>query len=247
MLKQECRAGKGRGSSQRMPKATTQAQFSCDALVEGLSLEDCEHMASMGMFAQGDNSFAEEDDPHGIWIGDDGPNTFLFVNEAGVPVTIIMWYMAPNDGQASFMNVKAPKITYSLPWSGDAVVVSLANGVAGGWSAIYDRSTMLSEYGQIDNTFGEFSTGAYATLDVSRLVNMSGNSMTVVVQDQCVANMTRCVYSCFDGTQSCGEAGTYNLLGCRGPNAVESVDLYGNPTGGCQGWSYGGHVEIVLS
>ncbi|KAK1833455.1 hypothetical protein QBC39DRAFT_46941 [Podospora conica] len=249
MLKQECRTDKSRGSSHRTPKEVAQAQFSCDSLVEGLSLEDCEHMASIGMFSQGDNSFAEEEDPHGTWIGDDGPNTFCFINKAGVPLTIVLWNMGPDDDQASFMNVRAPKITYSLPSSGDSVIVSLANGVAGGFSAIWDRTTTLSQWGMIDNTMGEFSTGAYATIDVSRLVNMSGNSMTVFVQGGCVASMSRCVYQCSGAdSESCGDAGTYELVGCWGlPNAVSSVDKYGNPTGGCQGWSYGGHVDIVLT
>jgi hypothetical protein len=222
-------------------------QLSCHSLVEGLDLEDCEYMASIGMLSQGNNAVSADDNQNGIWIGNDGPNTFTFINEAGVPLTVVMWYMSPYDDQSSFMNARTPEITYSIPASGEGVVFSLANGVPGGWSAIYNRSTRLTQYGQVDNTFGEFSTGEFATIDVSRLVNMAGDPMTVLVQGGCVANMTRCVYACDTGTESCGEEGTYNLLGCHGQNAVQSVDRYGNPTGGCQGWSNGGHVDIILS
>jgi len=82
---------------------------------------------------------------------------------------------------------------------------------------------------------------------VSRLVTMSGNSMTVTATGECVADMGKCVYACDTDTDSCGDAGTYNLLGCKGTNAVQSVDPDGNPTGGCQGWSNGGHLEIFMT
>lgn len=153
------------------------------------------------------------------------------------------------------MNARVPAISYSLTDPGSAVQISLANGVPGGWAALYNRSTALTEYGQIDNTFGEFSTGDWATIDVSRLVNMSGDPMTIGVAGRggkagagCVADMSRCVYTCDVGEgNSCGGEGTYSLLNCVGPNGVQSVDEDGNPTGGCQGWSFGGEVSIVLT
>lgn len=198
------------------------------------------------MLGQGTNARSDNDSDSGIWIGGDGPNTFTFINVAYVPVTVVVWHRALGDDQASFLNARVPKISYSLPERGSAVVISLANGVPGGWSALYNRSTPLTQYGQVDNTFGEFSTGEFATIDISRLVNMSGNPVTVRVSGGCVADMKSCVYACDTGTSSCGAAGTYNLLGCGGPNAVQSVDPDGNPTGGCQGWSNGGHLDIML-
>jgi len=203
-------------------------------------------MKSIGMRGQGHNYL--ENNNH-IWIGADGPNTFTFVNGAPVPIIIVVWYAAMSDNQASFMNARIASVTYSLPQKGDAVVVSLGNDVPGGWAALYNHQTRLTEFGQIDNTFGEFSTGDYATTDVSRLVNMAGNSMTIRVGGPggCLADMNTCAYACDKGYNSCGANGTYSLLNCGGVNGVSGNDPHGNPTGGCQGWSNGGHVEVVLS
>ncbi len=237
--------------------ANISRQFTCDSLAYGLLAQDCAHMASIGMFAQGRNDLAENGR---LWIGSDGANTFIFINAApsNIPITLIVWYKPPDDDQASFMNARQPQISYSLPEKGSAVEISTSNGVPGGWAALYNRSTTLTAYGQIDNTFGEFNSGRWATTDVSRLVNMSGNPMTVRVfsrerrgeglEPLCVSDLQTCAYACNDGAvNSCGEAGTYKLVNCDGPNAEQSADPDGNPTGGCQGWSYGGHLEVILS
>ena len=219
-------------------------------------------MASIGMHSQGVNSLSSN---NRIWIGSDGPNTFTFINGArdGASMILIMWYAEENDDQASFMNARRPEISYSLPETGSAVEISVANGVPGGWSVLYDRATTLTEYGQVSNTFGEFSTGVWATVDVSRLVNMSGDAMTVRVyggeesarkptvpglKPVCVSDLVTCAYAC-RGTQvnSCGATGSYDLINCGGPNAVSGTDASGNPNGGCQGWSFGGHIEVVMT
>ncbi|KAK4642538.1 hypothetical protein QC761_509790 [Podospora bellae-mahoneyi] len=230
------------------------SNMSCFSLGYGLSARDCEYMASIGMFDQGRNAIYNNGK---MWIGRDGPNTFTFINGAGVPIILVMWYAFNKDNTSSFMNIRRPEITYSLPETGSAVEISAANGVPGGWSMIYNYSTPLSEYGQIRNTFGEFSTGDYATVDVSRLVNMAGNSVTVRVfghqpvdttlQPVCVTDMRTCAYVCTSrSVGSCGATGSYQLVNCGGPNAVEGIDEHGNPTGGCQGWTNGGHIEVIF-
>ncbi|KAK4220615.1 hypothetical protein QBC38DRAFT_462401 [Podospora fimiseda] len=232
------------------------SNFSCSPLAQGLSLDDCNYMASIGMFGQGKNPLANNGR---IWIGTDGPNTFTFINGGGGSLTLVMWYADLNDDQASFMNVRQPEISYSLPNTGSAVEVSVGNGVPGGWTVLYDHVTELNQYGQISNTFGEFSSGSWATVDVSRLVNMSGDPMTIRVytgepattkglKPVCVSDLNTCAYACrVYGENSCGETGSYDLIGCGGPNAVKSTDLHGNPNGGCQGWSFGGHIEVVIT
>jgi hypothetical protein len=184
--------------------------------------------------------------PNGnVWIGNDGPNRFTFTNRASSPspvsVTLILWDQAPGDYQASFMNVRRPKISYSLPNVGDSVTVSLANGVSGGWAALTDHATTLSQYGQISNTWGEFTTGNSATVDVSRLVNMGGNKMSIKVSTGCVSNMNTCVFTCKSGN-TCGTSGSYDLTNCaNGSQPGASYGVWdGNPSGGCQGWSNGG-------
>lgn len=234
--------------------AAATRQFSCASLAYGLSAQDCNYMASIGMFSQGRNDVANNGN---VWIGSDGPNTFTFTNAAGVPIVLIVWYQPPGDGQASFMNVRQPQVSYSLPASGSAVQISAANGVAGAWAALYNHATRLSPYGQISNTFGEFDTGAWATADVSRLVNMAGNAMRIGVFHSaaasssdalCVSDLHTCAYTCKSGgASSCGASGTYELINCSGPHTGVGTDGAGNPTGGCQGWSNGGHLNVVMS
>ncbi|KAK2590416.1 hypothetical protein QQS21_011903 [Conoideocrella luteorostrata] len=182
-----------------------------------------------------------------IWIGDDGPNTFTFTNKAESPVVVILWDFPYNDYEASFMNVRHPKISYSLPNQNDTVNISIANGISGGWSALINRETQL-KFGQISNTWGEFTTGRYATVDISREANMQGTTMSVRTSAGCVSDMDTCVFVCKTG-DTCGESGTYALQNCQPGSQAGAT--YGNsgrsdPSGGCQGWSYGGQLQIII-
>jgi hypothetical protein len=216
----------------------------CSSLSFGLSDEDCLHMSNIGMAGQGDNAAS----PTGnIWIGDDGPNTLNFTNQSGGPITVIVWDAPLSNYVASFVNVRQPKISYSLPSTGNWVSVSVENGVSGGWSALVNGQTQLSQYGQIDNTWGEFTTGNYATVDISREVNMSGTQMSARTSGGCISDMDTCVFVCKSGN-TCGEAGSYTLQNCQPgsqPGATYG-EVENNPTGGCQGWSNGGHIDISL-
>ncbi|KAM7186295.1 hypothetical protein V8F33_011891 [Rhypophila sp. PSN 637] len=243
------------------------SSFTCSPLAAGLSVLDCIYLFQIGIVNQGSNPLSpssSDGGKHPIWIGSQGPNQFTFINSADVPVILIVWHMAPSDNQASFMNARVPAITYSLATTGSAVQVSIANEIFGGWAAIYNRTTRLTEFGQVDNTFGEFSTGNFATVDVSRLVNMRGDGMSISVLAErsssssgddeqggvpCVSDMSTCVYACNDGMgDSCGAEGTYSLLNCQGQKeSTQSWDADGNPTGGCQGWSWGGRLDVVLT
>ncbi|KAH8901481.1 hypothetical protein GQ53DRAFT_851241 [Thozetella sp. PMI_491] len=221
----------------------------CAALVTGLNLGDCQHMSAIGMAYQGVNAVSANGN---IWIGSGGANTFTFTNRAdtpgAVPVTLIVWDAPAGDYTASFMNVKKPKISYSLPNVGDSVTISVANGISGGWAALNNHATTLNQYGQIYNTWGEFTTGDYATVDVSREVNMGGNRMAVTVKrNGCATNYDTCSFQCKSGN-TCGDSGTYNLVNCAaGSQPGATYGLYnGNPSGGCQGWSGGGHLDIAL-
>lgn len=148
------------------------------------------------------------------------------------------------------MNVRQPQISYSLPLTNSSVTISVARDISGGFATLQNHNTALSQYGQVDNTWGEFTTGDYATVDVSRLVNMAGNAMEITVRDNgCVSSMDRCVFECKNGAATCGDSGSYDLLGCD--NGSQPGATYGsydgvNPDGGCQGWGANGHLDIVL-
>jgi len=220
--------------------------FGCGSPVAGLSVADCEWMSQIGMFAQGINDYGNNGL---IWIGGDGPNVFHFGNIASGPINVIVWYQNDNpiNYAASFMNVEQPYISYSLA-VGQIVEVSIANGVSGGFAAIHQGSTTLSQYGQIYNTWGEFTSGNYATIDITREVNMNGDNLDIEVSGGCALDNTMCAYTCYSGN-TCGDAGTYELLNClpgSQPNAAGAF-IDGEWTGGCQGWSYGGTILAAFS
>lgn len=235
------------GSHQHQRLHNEKRSFSCSSLASGLNSADCSYMSSIGMYGQGTNAVSNNG---AVWIGDDGANTFTFTNDATSPsdvgVILILW--EATSYESSFVTAVAPAISYSLPNVGDSVTISVANSISGAWAALNNHATVLSEYGQIYNTWGEFTTGDYATVDVSREVNMSGNNMTITVQDTgCVSDMDTCVFICNSGT-TCGDSGTYSLENCAaGSQDGASYGTYdGNPSGGCTGFSDGGHLDILL-
>jgi hypothetical protein len=200
-------------------------------------------MSDIGIAAQGINAFSNNGL---IWIGNDGPNTFTFINSAGgVDVALIIWYNAPNDYGSSFLTGRQPYISYSLS-DLQEVTISMANGVSGGWAGLYHSVTTLTPDGQIFNTWGEFTTGNGATVDVSREVNANGNGMSINVATGCVSNLTTCVYQCNNGQVTCGASGTYSMINTNTPNCNVGYDSLGNPGGGCQGWSNGGHMDVTF-
>jgi len=231
--------------------------FDCNNRPFGLNKADCEYMASINMAGTGINARStakgsQTGTASGIWIGKDGPNQFTFRNAgAGPAMTVIVWDFPAGDFEASFLNVRQPKISYSLPKVGDTVTISLANGISGGFASLVTGRTRLSNFGQLDNTWGEFTTGSWATVDVSRLVNTRGDPMNIKVQGSgCVTDMDTCVFTCKNQALTfCGQSGEYNLTNCANgsqPGATLGTNDGTNPEGGCQGWSNGGKLDIGL-
>ncbi len=148
------------------------------------------------------------------------------------------------------MNVRRAQVSYSLPTAGASVTVSAARDVSGGFAALYGHNTRLSQWGQLYNTWGEFTTGQWATVDVSRLVNMGGNAMEITVRNNgCVSDMNRCSFWCRGDSNECGDSGSYDLVGCdSGSQPGANYGSYDgiNPDGGCGGWGDNGHIDVVL-
>ncbi|KAI9737224.1 MAG: hypothetical protein M1818_005756 [Claussenomyces sp. TS43310] len=215
--------------------------FDCSSPVSGLTTADCQHMSDIGFVSQGVNPTS---DNGAIWIGSDGPNTFTFENTAGVDVTLVIWNQATG---ASFVSANQPAITYSIA-DQDSVEISMDNSVSGGWAGLYNQITTLNEAGSVYNTWGEFTTGDYATVDVSREPNMGGNAMSITLDSGCVSDMNTCVFECISGN-TCYESGTYSLVNCaNGSQPGATIGSYDdNPTGGCQGFNDGGHMTITFS
>lgn len=213
-----------------------QALATCESAHEGIAKQDCIWLAKQGMVALGVNDFI----PNGrIWIGSQGPNTFKITNENNQPATVVVWHHY--DYTSSFVKTKQPIITYSLNHE-ESVTISMENAISGAWSFMTRNRTVFNEWGQVFNTIGEFTSGKDATVDISRLVNMNGESMTVVTQSGCLANMDKCAFKCIVGN-SCWEPNTYELdAGCEN----FGHDSNNQPSGGCKGWNDGGHVDVII-
>lgn len=211
-------------------------------------------MSKIGMAGQGFNiqapsgkTFNNQAPSGDIWVGNQGPNKFVFTNNAAGPVTVIVWNMPPGDFQSSFMNARKAQVSFSLAKPGQSVTVSIANGVSGGFAHLISGKTTLSPNGQVFNTWGEFTTGGpTATVDVSRLVNMSGNAMSIKTSN-CVSDMNTCVFTCKNGN-TCGLKNEYNLLNCApGSQTGANFGLRDNqPEGGCNGFPNGGTIQVSL-
>ncbi|KAK3942646.1 hypothetical protein QBC46DRAFT_425779 [Diplogelasinospora grovesii] len=220
----------------------TARSFSCSNPVAGLTQSDCQYLSNIGFAGTGSNPHSNNGH---IWIGTDGPNTITFHNNAQNPnadVVMVLWDQSHGDS-SSFLAANPPVLTISMAY-GSSVTVSLANGVSGAWTALYRHVTILTQYGQVYNTWAEFTTGQYATVDISRLVNMGGNQLVAQVSTGCKADNTQCAYVCKSGN-ACYESGTYSLIGCNQPN---SNAYYGgaDPEGGCGGWANGGHIDATF-
>jgi hypothetical protein len=191
------------------------------AIASALSATASSKLATLGC-QTGINSFS---DNGGVWIGSGGAYTNNFVNAAGQDLILVVW-----GADASWVNAHQPLVTLDLP-AGASQIISFASGSIGAWSAIY--SDTITYYGQIVNTWGEYTMSPMGVVDVSREVNMSGHPMSIV-GPQCTTDMNNCVFVCSSGN-SCMT--NYELLNC-GPGSQPGAQYgtYGGfPSGGCGG------------
>ncbi|KAM3429080.1 hypothetical protein MY4824_008448 [Beauveria thailandica] len=218
--------------------------FDCSTPVWGLTHQDCQHMSDVGFGSMGKNM---DGDNGVIWVGDDGHTTFTFTNRAGADacLTVVVW-LHTDDYVSSFVNVRQPHVTWSLPGHGDSVTVSMAPGISGAFAALHRGVTVLRD-GQVFNTWGEWSTGPHATVDVSRQPRMDGNRMEIETAGGCRANMDRCVFKCRHANR-CGPEGDWYLENCEAGsqpgNPHFGFDHLGKHSGGCGGYENGGHVQV---
>lgn len=70
--------------------------------------------------------------------------------------------------------------------------------------------------------------------------------MSINLDSGCISNMDTCVFQCNNGDNVCGDSGTYSMINTDAPNCYVSYNADGNPGGGCQGFSYGGHMDVTF-
>lgn len=203
----------------------------------GLVDRDVNLLSALGALT-GVNSYTPTSN---VWIGSDGAYTTDFTNDSGNDLVLVCW--GPS---GSWINAVQPLVTTSIA-NGASQVLSFAEGASGACSAVYPGTTMVN--GQLSNTWYEFTfSNPWSTVDVSRLVNMNGNPMTVTTAGGCVADMSQCVFTCTDGASTCWQ--NYQLLNCNASNGGgtgQDASLGGAASGGCNGITPGSQTKVTLS
>ena len=167
---------------------------------------------------------------------------------------LVIWNSATGYDSSFLVNpaVPAALVTASIA-SGDSLSVSFAPGVSGAFAAVYASSTR-NWVGQINETWGEYTFNPTGVLDVSRLVNMFGHNMEIVVPTPeadysggCTSNMDDlCVFMCTDpSVTTCFDTGV-ELVGCTSQPGAQSGNLYGAPEGGCGGLTPNVPVKVTF-
>lgn len=162
------------------------------------------------------------------WLGADGPYTNDFINSSDEELTLVIW-----GSQGSWVNKIPPLITVSIP-AGAVQTVSFANGASGAWAPVF-ADTKMSQWGQISQTWGEYTfNGQWTTFDVSREVNMNGRAMSIT-DGTCTSDFSKCVFECTGGVSTCTTG--YQLVNCAaGSQPGAQIGQYGGAdTGGCSG------------
>lgn len=171
-----------------------------------------------------------------VWLGNDGRWTNTFINNASQDLVLVIWGNA-----GSWVNAVQPYITVHLS-VGSSRTVSFADDQSGGWAGVYEDT--LAVNGQISNTWGEFTFGPYATVDVSREPNMKGHGMTIVTPT-CVSDMDTCVFIC-DHADTCTH--DYSLHNCANGSqeGATYANYKGTDTGGCSNMGSAAALQTYL-
>jgi len=194
-------------------------------------------LTAIGITQTGENAAANNG---GAWLGADGPYTNDFTNDSGEDIVLVVWGAA-----GSWVNAVKPLITASIP-AGAVQTVSFANGASGAWAAIYP-DTVMSAFGQISQTWGEYTfNGQWSTVDVSREVNMSGRPMEIITPT-CTSSFTQCVFQCTGGVNTCLTG--YELMNCAaGSQPGAQYGTYGGAaSGGCSGMGATAALTTIFS
>ena len=178
-----------------------------------------------------------------IWIGSDSDWTVEFINNKNEDAVLYCW---ASDGYNGMIVTKfQPAISVGIP-TGKSITLSWAADVPSACAPIYP-STTTAMFGGVNNTWFEATFGKYGAFDISRNVNMNGDSISSK-GSKCVSDMETCVFKCKNGLDTC-EAGTdYDLYNCNasgGGGGGYDVKVAGTG-GGCSMGESSEHIKVVL-
>jgi hypothetical protein len=179
----------------------------------------------------------------GIWIGNDSKWKAEFTNEHDDDAVLYCWKADGYSGM--IIKDNTPDISVGIK-SGQSVEISFAENVPAACAPVF-ADTKLAMFGGVDNTWWEVTFGQYGAFDVSRNVNMKGNTINSK-GSKCTSDMETCVFKCKDSSLASCETG-YDLYNCNaagGGGGGYDVVMQGTG-GGCNMASEGETVKVAFS
>ncbi|KAF1832820.1 hypothetical protein BDW02DRAFT_624808 [Decorospora gaudefroyi] len=181
----------------------------------------------------------------GIWIGDDSDWKAEFTNEGNEDAVLYCWKADGFSGM--IIKDNTPEISVGVK-SGQTVNISFAPNVPAACAPAFS-DTKMAFFGGLEQTWWEVTFGEWGCFDVSRNVNMNGNSIRAK-GSKCVSDMDTCVYKCRDsGASSCEAGSDYDLFNCNasGGGGGGYDPIMAGTGGGCAMGSNGESVKVAFS
>ena len=181
----------------------------------------------------------------GIWIGGDSKWKAEFINDRSNEDMLLSCWQAHGFSGMS-INVNSPDILVKIP-AGKSLELSFKEKISAACAPVYP-STVLAQFGGINNTWWEVTFGKDGAFDVSRNINMNGDSISSK-GSKCVSDMETCVFKCKNGKDTC-EAGTdYDLFNCNasGGGGGGYDPIMAGTGGGCSMGQESETVKVVFS
>jgi hypothetical protein len=184
----------------------------------------------------------DKSDNGGIWIGGDSKWKAEFTNEHNDDAVLYCWKADGYSGM--IIKDNTPDISVGIK-AGQSVEISFAENVPSACAPVFP-DTKLAMFGGVDNTWWEVTFGQYGAFDVSRNVNMKGNTIASK-GSKCVSDMETCVFKCKDSSLASCETG-YDLYNCNaasGGGGGYDVVMQGTG-GGCNMAESGETVKVAF-
>jgi len=185
----------------------------------------------------------EQSNNGAIWIGDDSEWTAEFINNKDEDAVLYCW--ASNGYNGMIVTKFQPEISVGIK-PGKSVTLSWAADVPSACAPVFS-GTQTSIFGGLDNTWWEVTFGLHGAFDVSRNVNMNGDSISSK-GSKCTSDMDTCVFKCTNGLSTCEKGSDYDLFNCsanNGGGGGYDANVAGTG-GGCSMGANSEHVKVVL-
>jgi hypothetical protein len=178
----------------------------------------------------------------GIWLGHSDWSA-NFHNAGSEKVWLACWQDKGFSGMT--LNVNLPDILIKIDVGGNQTV-SFAPGASSACAPLYSN-TVLGNFGGVKNTWFEATFGDYGAFDISRNVDMNGNSIEAV-GSKCTSNMDTCVFKCKNPNASDCMTG-YELFNCDSGNGGGGGydPIMQGTGGGCAMGASSEKIQVTLS